>query len=118
MKRQTYQQFEPTEALPGPGARDLQRAWALEGAVRSQPARVAHLYLRAARAGQPTAMLNLGAMLKVGDGVKRNPAAARRWYTRAWRLAAEPVAAFNLAILYDAVTDDAALRADRRLAER
>lgn len=117
MKRHMYQAFDSTPPLAGAGAAELQRAWVLEGGRRSQPARVAALYRRAAEAGQPSAMINLGAMLAVGDGVRANPAEARRWYGLAWKLSEDEGAAFNIAVLYDSVTDDARLRADRRLAE-
>jgi TPR repeat protein len=115
--RNTYQGF-PTQDWPqGPGADALMRAWRLEHRPGSSRRLMVRLYREAAEAGQVDAMVNLGAMLGRGDGVREDVFAARRWYAKAWRRAHDAVAAFNLAVLYDAVTDDARLRADRRLAE-
>jgi TPR repeat protein len=61
--------------------------------------RAVYFYRRAAEAGLVNAMINLGAMLRVGDGVDRpEPHEAARWFYRASR-AGDPRAQYALAVM-------------------
>ncbi len=57
------------------------------------------LFLKAAKAGDVGAQLNLGNLYSDGTGVKRNRAKALEWYRRAYRQSYGP-AASNLGVIY------------------
>lgn len=57
-------------------------------------------FSRATRGGHRTAWLSLGYCHDTGRGTRKDPAAARRCYTRCWRATAHPGAASNLGTWY------------------
>ena len=62
------------------------------------PVKARELYFRAARAGDPRAMQNLGVMLLAGAGVPADPAEGYRWI-RSGADAGDPKALFSCALL-------------------
>ena len=100
--RHTYRSFS-ADAARGPGAEALEAAWRLESTSGASRKRQLKLYLDAAQLGQVDAMINAGAMLEHGDGTDEAPAKARRWWQLAWRLARDPVAAWNLGLSFQRI---------------
>jgi len=78
VRAHTHERFD-TEPATGPGAAELESAWTLEEQPRHDASRLVSLYVRAAELGQVSAMVNLGAMLMRGDGVRGSRRAALRW---------------------------------------
>ena len=68
--------------------------------VQRDRARAAEWMERAARAGDPSAMHNLGYYYDRGVGVRRNPGRALFWYRTVWRKHRYESAANNIATIY------------------
>jgi TPR repeat protein len=78
----------------------LHDTWYQDGGLPKHNGQAVRWYREAARAGDPLAALNLGWILKDGDGVERDPAEAARWLELAARHG-EPLALFALAELHE-----------------
>jgi class 3 adenylate cyclase len=78
----------------------LHDTWYQDGGFPKDNRQAVRWYRQAARAGDELAALNLGWMLKDGDGVDRDPAEAARWLEIAARRD-EPRALYGLAELHE-----------------